>query len=88
MCSSGLQRGRKPPWGRFGDLRDLGGDFSLQEDDFHWCKRRGSRRIPKYFDVVKIPEKSMEIWAKSLKSIIICQSVYIMQQAEFWPLLV
>jgi len=49
--------GENTPRGRFGDLRDLGGDFSFQEGDFHWCKRRGSRRIPKYFDVVKIPEK-------------------------------
>jgi len=75
--------GENTPRGRFGDLRDLRGDFSLQEGDFQWCRRPGCRRIPKYFDVVKIPENSMEIWAKSLKSITIWQSVYIMQQAEF-----
>jgi len=80
--------GESTPRGRFGDLRDLGGDFSLQEGDFHWCNRQGSRRIPKRFDMVKIREKSMEIWAKSLKSINICQSVYIMQQAELWTFLV
>jgi len=61
--------GENTPWGRFGDLRDLRGDFSLQEGDFQWCKRRGSRRIPKSFDMMKIQEKSMEILAKSLKSI-------------------
>jgi len=29
----------------------------------------------------------VEIWAKSLKNINICQSVYIMQQEEFWTFL-
>jgi len=53
--------GEDTPRGRFGDLRDLWGDFSLQEGDFHWCRRRGSRRITKSFDIMKIPKKSMEI---------------------------
>jgi len=64
------------------------GDFSFQEGDFHWCRRPGCRRIPNRFDMMKIREKSVEIWAKSLKNINICQSVYIMQQEEFWTFLV
>jgi len=41
----------------------------------HWCRKRGCKRTPKSFDLVKIREKSLkirekfvEIWTKSLKA--------------------
>jgi len=38
---------------------------------YHWCRRRGCRecnRTPKTFNLVKIPTKSVEIWAKYVKT--------------------
>ena len=46
---------------------------------YHWCRRRwckGCNRTPKTFDLVKIHAKSVEIWAKFVKTF--AKSLYVL----------